>query len=173
MADNVPITSGSGTSIATDDVSGVHYQKMKLFDGTADSSTPVAADATFGLAVDVKRAPKAVDAIDTVNIGGTEYTVKRANFAATASGDTTVIAAVTSKVLRVLSVFSVSNGATDVTWKDGAGTTLLANANHAAGVPHVLSPPRGYVFATASGQLLKVNLSASVNVSGIVTYVEI
>ena len=38
MADNVQITAGSGTSIATDEV-GVHnYQRMKLTDGTPDSA---------------------------------------------------------------------------------------------------------------------------------------
>lgn len=39
MADNVPITAGVGTSVATDDVSGAHYQRMKLAtseDGSAD-----------------------------------------------------------------------------------------------------------------------------------------
>ena len=39
VADNVAITAGVGTSVATDDVSGNHYQRMKLSDGTADSST--------------------------------------------------------------------------------------------------------------------------------------
>lgn len=39
MADNVAVTAGSGTSIATDDVSGVQYQRVKISDGTADSST--------------------------------------------------------------------------------------------------------------------------------------
>lgn len=34
MADNVAITAGSGTTIATDDVSGVHYQKVKVYAGT-------------------------------------------------------------------------------------------------------------------------------------------
>jgi hypothetical protein len=34
MADNVAITAGAGTSIATDDVSGVHFQKMKLYAST-------------------------------------------------------------------------------------------------------------------------------------------
>lgn len=41
MADNVPITAGSGTSIATDDVGGVHYQKIKLAFGDADTATLV------------------------------------------------------------------------------------------------------------------------------------
>jgi hypothetical protein len=55
MADNVPITAGSGTNIATDDVSGVHYQRVKLVDGTLDSSAAIPGDATNGLDVDVTR----------------------------------------------------------------------------------------------------------------------
>ena len=42
MADNVAITAGSGTNIATDDVSGTHFQRMKLVDGTLDSTTAIA-----------------------------------------------------------------------------------------------------------------------------------
>ena len=38
MADNVPITAGTGTSIATDDVGGVHYQRIKLVTGEADTA---------------------------------------------------------------------------------------------------------------------------------------
>ena len=41
MADNVPITAGTGTNIATDDVSGVHYQKTKLDVGGDGVSVPV------------------------------------------------------------------------------------------------------------------------------------
>lgn len=55
MADNVPITAGSGTTIATDDVGAVHYQRVKLVDGTLDSSAVIPGDATDGLAVNPKR----------------------------------------------------------------------------------------------------------------------
>jgi hypothetical protein len=41
MADNVAITAGSGTVIAADDVSSVFYQRIKLTDGTADSTDPI------------------------------------------------------------------------------------------------------------------------------------
>lgn len=41
MVDNVAITAGVGTTVATDDVSGAHYQKVKLYDSTADSSTGI------------------------------------------------------------------------------------------------------------------------------------
>ncbi len=58
MADNVPITAGSGTTIATDDVTdagGAHYQKVKLADGAANSTAMIGGDATNGLDVDVTR----------------------------------------------------------------------------------------------------------------------
>lgn len=57
MADNIitPAT-GSGDAtpvVATDDVSGVHFQKVKLAVGTADSSSMIPSDATAGLKVDL------------------------------------------------------------------------------------------------------------------------
>lgn len=55
MADNVLITAGKDTSVATDDVSGQHYQYVKLADGTADSAAVIKGDATNGLDVDVTR----------------------------------------------------------------------------------------------------------------------
>lgn len=43
MADNVAITAGSGTTIATDDVGGVHYQRIKSAFGTDGNATDVSA----------------------------------------------------------------------------------------------------------------------------------
>ena len=43
MADNVNVTAGTGTVIATDQVGTDHYQKIKLTDGLADSSTMIGA----------------------------------------------------------------------------------------------------------------------------------
>jgi hypothetical protein len=55
VADNVNITAGAGTVVATDQVGTDHYQKVKLVDGTADSSTAIPGDATDGLVVNPKR----------------------------------------------------------------------------------------------------------------------
>lgn len=41
MADNVPITPGSGATIATDDVSGVQYQRIKLDLGGDGATSPL------------------------------------------------------------------------------------------------------------------------------------
>lgn len=49
MADNVAITQGTGTIIATDDVSGVHYQKVKL----AVGGDGVATDLLLGVQANI------------------------------------------------------------------------------------------------------------------------
>lgn len=75
------ITAGSGTAIAADDVSSVWYQRVKLVDGTADSTAVIPGDATNGLDVDVTRV-----------IPGTSAThLGKAEDAAHASGDTGVM----------------------------------------------------------------------------------
>lgn len=51
MADNVPITPGSGYNIASDEISGVHHQRVKLSlgtDGTAVDAVGGAGAATSG-----------------------------------------------------------------------------------------------------------------------------
>lgn len=59
MADNVAITAGSGTNIATDEVAGTleHVQLFKLAISADGSRTLIPADATNGLDVDVTRLP--------------------------------------------------------------------------------------------------------------------
>jgi hypothetical protein len=75
MADNVAITAGSGTTIATDEVSGTleHVQLFKLAISTDGSRTLIPADATNGLDVDVTRISGALPA-GTNLIGSIEIT---------------------------------------------------------------------------------------------------
>jgi hypothetical protein len=71
MADNVPITAGTGTDIATDQVTTTleHVQLFKLAISTDGSRTLVPADATNGLDVDVTRISGALPA-GTNTLGG-------------------------------------------------------------------------------------------------------
>jgi hypothetical protein len=48
MADNVDITPGAGATVATDEVDGRHYQRMKLTDGAegSENHASVRADGT-------------------------------------------------------------------------------------------------------------------------------
>lgn len=52
MADNTTINTGSGTTVATDDVGGVHYQRFKLDGGGDGASVPLVGTAARGLYVD-------------------------------------------------------------------------------------------------------------------------
>lgn len=85
MADNVAITAGAGTTVATDEVSAVHFQKVKLVDGTADSSAAIPGDATNGLFVNA-RGPAAHDAAAAGNpllLGAEALSAERAAVATT------------------------------------------------------------------------------------------
>lgn len=62
MADTISITAGAGTTIATDDCAGTHYQVIKLADGTADSTTIVAVD--DGVSANALRVVPANDLVD-------------------------------------------------------------------------------------------------------------
>jgi hypothetical protein len=60
MADDVPITAGSGTNIATDEIGGRHYQRVKLAigdDGTAN-------DASLANPVPVQAIGELIEAIE-------------------------------------------------------------------------------------------------------------
>lgn len=82
MADNVAITAGSGTTVATDDLAGVHYQRIKITwgpDGTANDADvasgkpiPVQLRGSDGSDVSLSDdvAHDAVDSGKPVKIGG-------------------------------------------------------------------------------------------------------
>lgn len=82
MADGVPITAGSGTTILTDDTgAGGHAQVVKLAISTDGSGTLIPADSTNGIDVDVTR----------VIPGTTATALGKAEDAAHADGDTGVL----------------------------------------------------------------------------------
>ena len=86
MADNVVLNSGSGgQTLATDDITGVHYQRVKLTDGTADGATEIASgnglsanalrvtissDSTGLVSIDDNGGSLTVDSSDLVTIAG-------------------------------------------------------------------------------------------------------
>lgn len=57
MADNLSVTAGAGATVATDQINNLHYQRVKLADGSADSEAMIYGDSTNGLDVDVTRLP--------------------------------------------------------------------------------------------------------------------
>lgn len=102
MADNVPITAGSGTSIASDDISSVQYQRIKLIhgaDGTNDGdvahTNPLPVESTRSLqriAVQSGGLTTSVTAYTAGDQVGTQFTFADA---ARASGGTGTIVGAT------------------------------------------------------------------------------
>lgn len=79
MADGLTTTTTvatipSGTTIATDDVAGTHYEVIKLADGTADSATRIASG--VGTPVSALRVVEATAATSTLaNVAGSATSV--------------------------------------------------------------------------------------------------
>jgi len=71
MADNITITEGTGTTVASDQIGTVHYQEIKLIDGTKDSVTPVTVD--VGVKANALRVAPANDITDGTYIGDIKF----------------------------------------------------------------------------------------------------
>lgn len=114
---------------------------------------------------------------DYLDVGGEELTPKFANIAVGTSGDNTLVSAVASKKIRVISAFLVA--ASDVTayFVDGNDTALAGDSSNGITMTgssgFTLNENRFGWFQTGSGQSLDLNLSGNVAVGGSLTYVEI
>ena len=99
---------------------------------------------------------------------------KHAAIAAAASGDNTLVAAVTGKKLRVLSLVLLSTANQTVAFESGAsGTALTGDMELAADASLVLPfNPEGW-FETAAGALLNLELPGTDAVAGCLSYVEV
>lgn len=89
-------------------------------------------------------------------------------------GDNTLVAGVTGKRIRVVSLFLIAAGAVTARFESGAGGTALTGqmvlaANGGFSLPY---NGEGW-FQTASGALLNLELSAGVSVDGSLSYVEV
>lgn len=77
MADNIPVTAGVGTSVATDEIGGAHYQRVKVTFGvdgaaadvSASTPLPVAIQGALG-AVSISNFPATQPISGTVGVSG-------------------------------------------------------------------------------------------------------
>jgi hypothetical protein len=79
MANNIPITPGSGAVVATDDVSGIEYQKIKLDVGAAGVSAPVVQGGAAGIPVDILSGPGAQNFFTVAPKAATTFPVSAAS----------------------------------------------------------------------------------------------
>ena len=100
--------------------------------------------------------------------------IKRAAISGAASGDNTLVVAVTGLKIKVLGMVLYAAGAVDVRLESGAGGTALTGVmSLAAAGEHLVMPmaPPGYHWVeTAASALLNLELGAAVQVSGFLVY---
>ncbi len=143
MADNVNVTAGAGTIIATDQVGMDHYQKVKLKDGLADSSVMVgagagveatalrvtiASDSTGVLSVDDNGGALTVDGtVAVTNAGITSIDGK-----ITACNTGAVVLAAGTALAGKVGIDQVTANANEVVVKSGTVTAVTAITNAVA-----------------------------------------
>ena len=165
MADGYITNAASGGStFATDDDGTWQWPIVKMAWG---------ANGTFNYAGTAAPIPvqSSVES-NQMTAGGTVVTPKYVIIDAATSGDNTILAAVTSKKIRVLALFLVSAGTVNVRFESGAGGTALSGQmNLVANTGFVLPyNPVGW-FETASNTLLNLELSAAISCDGSLTYI--
>jgi hypothetical protein len=177
MADNISVAS---KTIATDEVSiagaTVHVQRLKL--GFGDDGTYTG---------DVSRAvPLPVDAAlntGVIQSSGSQLTPKFAKIALTATG--TLVAAVSGKKIRVLSLFMTieqetadetyifNSGASGTALTGSIGDTTTGDTTRGSVPVSLPFSPIGW-FETASGALLELALAGTTPIAhGCLVYVEV
>ena len=167
MADNFVANAGSGGStFASDDVSNVQYPRVKPSWGADGSAT----DASVAAPLPVQTT---IESTQMSNLG-TLVTPKFATIAASASGNNTIVAAVTAKKIRVLAAQLTANGSVNAKWQSGAGGTDITGLAYLVVNTGYVLPfnPAGW-FETAVTTLLNLNLSAAIAVGGSITYIEV
>lgn len=117
---------------------------------------------------------QAYDSTDAIYSAGTALVPKFAALTAAASGATTLIAAVTSKKIRVIALYLTSNGAVNVKFQSHVTPTDLTGLGYEVANTGFVLPynPVGW-FQSIAGEALDINLSASVAVGGSLVYVEV
>jgi hypothetical protein len=150
MADNVAITQGTGTDVATDDVGSVHYQKIKLALG-ADGAIDTLLDS--GQQAMAASAPVVLASDHTdVKITLDGETVTVASHAVTNAG--TFAVQVDGNALTALQLIDDAVYVDDADWTDDTSKHLLVGGVYQA-TPHTVTDGDVTPFLTdANGRLI-------------------
>lgn len=108
-----------------------------------------------------------------IHDAGVAIPVKFAAINAASSGDNTIVAAVSGKCILVVGMFLLCADIVSLTVKSGASTSLTGAMPFAGKGGMVLPFQSAGHFKAAAGEALVFNLSAAVQVSGGLAYIEI
>jgi hypothetical protein len=113
-------------------------------------------------------------AVRDANVAGvSDSPIKFAVISGATSGDNTLVAAVTGKKIRVISLVAIPTATVAFRLESGAGGTALTGVAQLTTVGIVLPHnPSGWL-ETAAATLLNMELGAGTQVSGCLTYQEV
>jgi hypothetical protein len=180
------VTGAEGSKTLTPAAYAAQLTSLAAQITTLTARLPAALGTNGGLKSDIVGDTGTASVLDTDNIAGvslntksmlngsTTLTPKFAKIAAASSGDNTLVAAVTSKKIRVLSYNFIANGTVNAKFQSGASGTDLTGLKYCVVNSGLVAPfnPLGW-FESASGVLLNLNLSAAIAVGGELVYVEV
>ena len=188
MADNVLYTAGSGTTIASDEISSVHHQRIKISLG-ADGSATDAVGAAGAVSAAVQRvtlasddpAVTALEIIDNILTATTPAFTRpgrpttagltNASLSFATLGDNTLVSATVSQTIRVFRLVLVVEGDVGVKLMTGV-TNLTGVMKLKDGGSIILDFDGEPWFVTGSNEAFIANLDAAVNVRGFIQYVK-
>jgi hypothetical protein len=170
MADNVAITAGSGTTIATDDIGGVQYQRVKVAlgaDGAAADLAPGQALMAASVPVAIASNQSAVPASDA----GPSWTSAYLHVAsANATGGVDLTAAPTSgqKIVVDDVIVSVDTAMKVTLEEETSGTDVIVLYLPVNGSAQVT--PRGRIKLPTADKKLRLLTSIAGNIDVTVCY---
>lgn len=172
----VAITAGAGTNVATDKVtqSAVDYYLQVVKVGLGADGT-LNLYLTNGQAVKANSLPVTV-ASDQGVLGNvilnppTTAALTRAALSISTAGDNTVVGGTALQTIRVHKLFLVCAASVNVTFKDGASTSLSGAMSFNAGSGLLLPFDTEPWFVTTAGNAFIINLGSAKQVSGVVYY---
>lgn len=168
MADNAAITEGLGKSIATDEIGGINFQRVKLIHG-ADGTNDGDVSLVNGLPVKPMTSPGATPFPVVAGMKLTEqYT--RAVISCAASGDNVILAGTGSQFVRVFGIIFVVDTPVAVKIGDDTPAYFTGAMKFGSGSGLFLPAYGEPYFIGAVGKGLVINLSAAVQCSGILWY---
>lgn len=155
------------------DPTGTTDQPVRLKDGTGNAITSTGGKLDVNVALDSVTVAGSAET-STVYNGVTALTPKFATISASSSGNNTLVAAVTSKKIRVLAYNFIANGTVNAKFQSGASGTDLTGLKYCVVNSGICAPfnPVGW-FETAAATLLNINLSGAVAIGGELVYVEV
>lgn len=168
LFDDVAITAGLGTAIATDIIGGVNFQRNKLIYGPDGTNSGDVAAAN-GLPVQPQTGLGATPFPTVAGLKLTEQ-YSRAVISCAGAGDNTLVAAVASQFVRVMGILLVTKTPNDIKIGDSTPAYFSGAMTFVSGSGLFLPAYGEPYFITAVGKALVLNLLSAVQCSGVVWY---